>query len=91
MTVALLVFAGVLLVVAFVGGLFVGRRTVTTGAPTPSSANAVAVETVDEAEQAAAVAEEEAKRKAREVLNASDADTRSDVERLRALGRTAGK
>ncbi len=88
MTTALLIIAGVLLVVAFVVGILVGRKSVTPGGePTPQSANAVAIETMDDAEEAARAAEFEADKKAKEALHASDDDTRARVERLRARGR----
>lgn len=87
MTTALLILAGVLVVAAFVGGIFVGRRTAVTGEPTPSSANAVAVETADDAEHAAQAAGAAAEKKADEVLHASDDDTRARVARLRARGK----
>ncbi len=89
MTTALLIIAGVLLVVAFVGGFFAGRKSVaTTGAPTPASANAItSLDSVEVAEQAANVAEATAEKKADEALHASDADTRVRIAKLRARGR----
>lgn len=89
MTTALLIVGGVLLVVAFFVGLFLGRKSVaTSGVPTPPSANAVAsLDTAADAEQAASAADASAQKKSEEVLNASDADTRARVARLRARGR----
>lgn len=84
----ILVMATALLVVAFVVGILVGRKSVTPGGePTPQSANAVAIETIDDADEAARAAEFEADKKAKEALHASDDDTRARVAKLRARGR----
>jgi hypothetical protein len=84
MTTALLIGAAVLLLTAFVGGVFVGRKSIATGAPTPASANAAAI---PEADKAAADAEAAAQTKAQEVLHASDDDIRARIEQLRARGK----
>lgn len=87
-----LVLGGLALLATFGLGVWLGRKSVTTtGAPTPPTANAattVTLDTAEDAEQAAQAAEDAAKKKAAEVMHASDADVRADVDRLRALGRT---
>ncbi len=90
MTTAAIVLGLVLLVVAFVAGIFAGRKSIATGAPTPPSANAVAnVDTAEDAEEAARLANDKATEKADEVMHAaSDSDVRDRIERLRARGRS---
>lgn len=90
MTEALLIAGAVLIVAAFVGGIFAGRRLATTGAPTPPTANAVAQEQVDDeqnSDNAEDKALQDAKDKAAEVMHESDADIAARVAQLRARGR----
>ena len=82
-----LIAGGVLLLVAFVCGFVLGRKSMTpTGAPTPASAQ-VQVDSDLASDSAAAQAEQQAKAKAAEVMHESDADIAARVERLRARGR----
>lgn len=79
-----------LVVVLLVAGLafYAGRKSVEpTGVPTPPSANAVALDTIEDADAAARAADDNAKKKADEVMHAPDDVVRSRVARLRARGR----
>lgn len=84
MIVALVLF----LLAAFGFGVWIGRKSMTvTGSPTPPTANAVAVETVEDSDAAAQAATDAAEKKADEVLHAPDADIDARVAKLRARGR----
>lgn len=87
MATALVIFAAVLMVAAFVAGLLVGAKFASPQAPPPSGETSIAIHTSEEADAAALASEDEAKKNAEGVMHASDADVRSTVERLRARGR----
>jgi uncharacterized protein (UPF0333 family) len=89
MTTALVIFGVIVLLAVFAVGFYFGHKNASapTGSPTPQAANAVAVESVEEAEQAASKAEDAAQKKAEETLHASDNDTRARIAKLRARGR----
>lgn len=81
MSTLLLVLAGVLVVAAFVGGIFVGRATM--GSITPALLPPTAVAEDKAAQQALDTAKENAEK----VKHESDAAVRDRVERLRERGR----
>lgn len=89
MTTALIALGLVVLLVLLGLAFFAGRKSVAaTGSPTPPSANAVAnVDTAEDAEEAARLADDKATEKAEEVLHASDDVVRDRVAKLRARGR----
>jgi hypothetical protein len=75
----LLILAGVLIVAAFIGGVFAGRASVAAAPENPPTGTAE--------DSAAQEALDAAKKKADEVMHESDADIVARVQRLRERGR----